>query len=179
VIVACSVPTATLFAHPNSKRAAAAATEQQASSENYMETQKPNRDLFRGGASILIWGVPAAILAVTANLGGLYPVVAWPLALSFMGAACLFNARRCERRRKLRFPHPLRKPRSLRTLSEMLLYIIREPGDLFQAILGRDYGKDWLVKTASNDFYLATLYQRSKLLKIFRMRTFQPFEQDT
>ena len=62
-----------------------------------METQKPNRDLFRGGASILIWGVPAAILAVTANLGGLYPVVAWPLALSFMGAACLFNARRCGR----------------------------------------------------------------------------------
>jgi hypothetical protein len=62
-----------------------------------METQKSNSDLFRGGASILLWVVPVAILSVTASLGGLYPVVAWPLALSFMGVACLVNARRCGR----------------------------------------------------------------------------------
>lgn len=62
-----------------------------------MKTQKPNSDLFRSGVGILIWGVPVALLSVTANLGGLYPVIAWPLALSFMGAACLFNARRCGR----------------------------------------------------------------------------------
>jgi hypothetical protein len=58
----------------------------------------PGADLTRGGRGVLIWGVPIAVLAVSANLGGLYPAVAWPLALTFMGAACLVNARHCGRR---------------------------------------------------------------------------------
>lgn len=55
------------------------------------------RDLACGGMSILIWVVPAVILAVTAGLGGPYLVVTWPVLLTFMGAACLLNARRCGR----------------------------------------------------------------------------------
>lgn len=55
------------------------------------------RDLACGGTSILLWVVPAVILAVTAGLGGPYLVIIWPVLLTFMGAACLMNARRCGR----------------------------------------------------------------------------------
>jgi hypothetical protein len=54
------------------------------------------RDLL-SGAGILLWVVPIAVLVISANLGGLYAAVAWPLALGFMGVACLVNARRCGR----------------------------------------------------------------------------------
>lgn len=54
-------------------------------------------DLTRSAAGILIWGVPVAVLAVSAHMDGIYAAVAWPLALSFMGVACLLNARRCGR----------------------------------------------------------------------------------
>src|SRR5258708_26954157 len=58
----------------------------------------PNtRDLACGGVSILVWIVPAIILAVTAIHGGPYLVVVWPVLLTFMGAACLLNAKRCGR----------------------------------------------------------------------------------
>src|SRR5260370_31843786 len=58
----------------------------------------PNtRDLACGGVSILLWIVPAIILAVTAIHGGPYLVVGWPVLLTFMGAACLLNAKRCGR----------------------------------------------------------------------------------
>ena len=70
-----------------------------------MEPQAPDagcppnvRDLTCGGAGLLLWIVPAAILAATATLGGAYLVVLWPVLLTFMGVACLVNARRCGRR---------------------------------------------------------------------------------
>ena len=70
-----------------------------------METQTPNRegdpkshDLFRGGASLLIWIVPIIFLSIAASLGGTYATVLWPVLLVFMGAACLVNANRCGRR---------------------------------------------------------------------------------
>ena len=47
--------------------------------------------------SILIWVVPAIILAITAGFGGPYLVVIWPVLLTFMGGACLLNAKRCGR----------------------------------------------------------------------------------
>ena len=47
--------------------------------------------------SILVWVVPAIILAGTATLGVPYLVVIWPVLLAFMGGACLLNARRCGR----------------------------------------------------------------------------------
>ena len=56
-----------------------------------------NRDLTRGVSGIFIWGVPVAVLAISAHAGGAYPTVAWPLALGFMGVVCLINARRCDR----------------------------------------------------------------------------------
>jgi hypothetical protein len=56
------------------------------------------RDLACGGRGILIWIVPAVILSVTASVGGPYLVVVWPVLLTFMGVACLLNARRCGRR---------------------------------------------------------------------------------
>lgn len=69
-----------------------------------MESQQMNRDcrsdnqdLARGGMSLLLWVVPAIILAISAGLGGPYLVVIWPLLLTFMGVACLLNARRCGR----------------------------------------------------------------------------------
>ena len=69
-----------------------------------MEPQAPDcecppkeRDFACGGMSILIWVVPAIILAVTAGLGGPYLVVIWPVLLTFMGGACLLNAKRCGR----------------------------------------------------------------------------------
>ena len=57
----------------------------------------PDRDLFKGGRGLLIWGVPIAVLVVSVQLGGIYAAIAWPLALGFMGVACLLNARRCGR----------------------------------------------------------------------------------
>ena len=70
-----------------------------------METRAPNRecdpngrDLFCGGVSVLIWIVPVVILFIADSLGGVYATVLWPVALTFMGTACLVNARRCGRR---------------------------------------------------------------------------------
>ena len=57
----------------------------------------PRRDLF-SGSGLLLWIVPVVVLVISANLGGLYPAIAWPAALVFMGGACLVNARRCGRR---------------------------------------------------------------------------------
>jgi hypothetical protein len=59
-------------------------------------SSRSKRDLL-SGAGILLWVVPIAVLVISANLGGLYAAVAWPLALGFMGVACLVNARRCGR----------------------------------------------------------------------------------
>lgn len=45
----------------------------------------------RGG---LIWGIPAALLVVSPVQ---YFAIVWPIALTFMGVACVLNARRCGR----------------------------------------------------------------------------------
>lgn len=57
----------------------------------------PHRDLFSGVRGLLIWGVPIAVIVMSADLGGNYPAFVWPPALGFMGVACLVNARRCGR----------------------------------------------------------------------------------
>ncbi|HEV2333041.1 MAG TPA: hypothetical protein VGV16_07740 [Gammaproteobacteria bacterium] len=56
------------------------------------------RDLSSGCKGLLIWGIPIVLLGVSAGLGGVYPVFAWPPLLAFMGGVCLLNARRCGRR---------------------------------------------------------------------------------
>ena len=54
-------------------------------------------DWTRGVRGLLIWGVPIAALLIGGLLPEPYLVVIWPAALSFMGVACLLNARRCGR----------------------------------------------------------------------------------
>ena len=60
-------------------------------------TTAPHGDLFSGARGLVIWGLPIAVIVVSARMGGRFPVFAWPPALSFMGVACLYNARRCGR----------------------------------------------------------------------------------
>ena len=63
----------------------------------HCESTSHGRDLACGGFSILIWIVPTILLVAAAVVGGVYPVIAWPVLLIFMGGACLLNARRCGR----------------------------------------------------------------------------------
>ena len=54
-------------------------------------------DWARGARGCLTWGVPVAILVISPVIGTRYLVIVWPSLLTFMGAACLLNARRCGR----------------------------------------------------------------------------------
>lgn len=54
-------------------------------------------DWARGKSALLIWCLPAVLALVSALMGGTYRLVVWPVALSWMGAACLLNARNCKR----------------------------------------------------------------------------------
>jgi hypothetical protein len=48
--------------------------------------------------ALAIWWLPTAILVATAFAGSPYLAVIWPVLLTWMGGACLVNARRCGRR---------------------------------------------------------------------------------
>ncbi|MDE2197040.1 MAG: hypothetical protein KGJ56_07610 [Gammaproteobacteria bacterium] len=63
----------------------------------HCEPTSHGRDLACGGFSILIWIVPTILLVAAVAMGGVYPVIAWPVLLVFMGGACVLNARRCGR----------------------------------------------------------------------------------
>lgn len=54
-------------------------------------------DWARGKGLLLIWCLPLAGLAISDLAGGQLQVVAWPVLLTWMGAACLLNARGCRR----------------------------------------------------------------------------------
>src|SRR5258708_25178722 len=54
-------------------------------------------DWARGTSFLLIWCLPIAILLLSAWMGGRFQIIAWPTLLTWMGAACLLNARRCQR----------------------------------------------------------------------------------
>lgn len=54
----------------------------------------PRTDWASGLRGCLIWGTPAAVLIMSPVQ---YLVIAWPAALTFMGLACLLNARSCGR----------------------------------------------------------------------------------
>lgn len=58
---------------------------------------KARRDWARGTRGWLIWGIPWAILASSPLMPARALGVVWPAVLTFMGAACLVNARRCGR----------------------------------------------------------------------------------
>jgi hypothetical protein len=50
-----------------------------------------------GWRGLVLWGVPVSILPAASWLPERYLVVIWPGVLTFMGLACLANARRCGR----------------------------------------------------------------------------------
>jgi hypothetical protein len=60
-------------------------------------TSAPPRDWTGGARGLLTWCLPIALLLLSPLLGGRYLVFVWPTALTFMGVACLLNARRCRR----------------------------------------------------------------------------------
>ena len=54
----------------------------------------PRTDWASGLRGCLTWGIPAVLLVMSPVQ---YFVVLWPTMLTFMGVACLLNARRCGR----------------------------------------------------------------------------------
>ena len=54
----------------------------------------PHTDWASGLRGCLTWGIPAALLVMSPVQ---YFVIVWPIVLTFMGLACLLNARRCGR----------------------------------------------------------------------------------
>lgn len=62
-----------------------------------ISSTRRDADWTRGIRGCLTWGIPIAILLVSPKIGARYLVILWPVLLTFMGAACLLNARRCKR----------------------------------------------------------------------------------
>ncbi|MGH8132290.1 MAG: hypothetical protein ACRETP_03520 [Steroidobacteraceae bacterium] len=56
--------------------------------------EESSADWARSLRGWLTWGIPVAILVISPER---YLVIVWPTALTFMGVACLLNARRCGR----------------------------------------------------------------------------------
>lgn len=54
----------------------------------------PQADWASGLRGCITWGIPATVLIMSPVR---YLVIVWPAALTFMGLACLLNARRCGR----------------------------------------------------------------------------------
>lgn len=65
--------------------------------ESCANSDREKDDWARGTRLLLVWCLPMAILVVSAWIGGRYLVVVWPTLLTWMGVACLLNARRCHR----------------------------------------------------------------------------------
>jgi len=57
----------------------------------------PRGDWASGWRGLLFWGIPISILLAASWLPERYLVAIWPAVLTFMGIACLVNARRCGR----------------------------------------------------------------------------------
>jgi hypothetical protein len=57
----------------------------------------PHKDWASGWRGLVLWGVPVLILLAASWLPERYLVAIWPVVLTFMGVACLANARRCGR----------------------------------------------------------------------------------
>lgn len=58
---------------------------------------RASKDWTSGTRGLLIWGLPVAMLMLGSFLPIRYLVVLWPIVLTFMGVACLVNARGCGR----------------------------------------------------------------------------------
>lgn len=56
-----------------------------------------SRDLTLGMRGMLLWCLPITLLLLGSFLPVRYLVILWPIVLTFMGVACLLNARSCGR----------------------------------------------------------------------------------
>jgi hypothetical protein len=65
--------------------------------ESCSKWQTETTDWARGTRLLLIWCLPIVILLASSWIGGRYLIVLWPALLTWMGLACLLNARRCHR----------------------------------------------------------------------------------
>lgn len=65
--------------------------------DQQMPPALPHKDWASGWRGLLLWGAPISILLAASWLPERYLVVIWPSVLTFMGVACLANARRCGR----------------------------------------------------------------------------------
>jgi hypothetical protein len=62
-----------------------------------VERTRVAADWASGLRGCLTFGIPAAVLLTSPTIGTRYLVIVWPALLTFMGVACLLNARRCGR----------------------------------------------------------------------------------
>src|ERR1700677_2267654 len=83
------------------------------------------------------------------------------------------DARRCERRRQLRFPDTFGDPCAARPASEMFFDVIREPDNLLVTVLRGNRDEDRLVVATPDHFNLTTLDHRAEPLEILGMRAFK------
>jgi hypothetical protein len=69
--------------------------------DRHTDRQRPaaplHKDWASGWRGLMLWGVPISILLAASGLAERYLVVIRPSVLTFMGVACLANARRCGR----------------------------------------------------------------------------------
>ncbi len=56
------------------------------------------KDWVGGRKRLIAWDIPTITIVVAAFIGGTVQTIIWPVALAWMGVACLVNARRCGRR---------------------------------------------------------------------------------
>ena len=62
-----------------------------------MPAVPPHKDWASGWRGLMLWGVPISVLLAASWLPERYLVFIWTSTLTFMGVACLMNARRCGR----------------------------------------------------------------------------------
>lgn len=79
------------------KRSDCATKRPERPAESCTDCEAETRDWARGTRLLLIWYVPIVTLVTSSWIGGRYLVTLWPALLTWMGVACLLNARRCHR----------------------------------------------------------------------------------
>jgi hypothetical protein len=55
------------------------------------------QDPRKRGFTMAVWVVPGVLLAIATGIGVPGLAILWVVVMTFMGAACLINARRCRR----------------------------------------------------------------------------------
>ena len=88
----------------------------------------------------------------------------------------VFDSRRREGRRKMRFPDAFGEPCAARAHAEVTLKVVGESRDLFEAIGRRNRYKNRLVKSTTEQFDLSVANQRSQAIEVRGAMALDPFE---